>query len=195
MQTQDNNPRSTCPYTGDPEHDQQVFDTAVNKGLKIVLPIVAGLAILGAVLMSAVALNQSGQRAVAMSPTSMPMAAARVQPAAPAVAPAAAKTISLMVGPEWKLGPDGKKHDAFSKADFTVKVGQALLLKITNKDDVPHGINSPAAGVSIAAQPGTHTYTLLVKTAGKFQWFCPLPCDSFSMSHDGYMMGYITASA
>jgi hypothetical protein len=39
-----------------------------------------------------------------------------------------------------------------------------------------------------------HTYTLLVRKAGRFQWLCMMPCDPYSMAHDGYMRGYITAS-
>ena len=79
-----------------------------------------------------------------------------------------------------------------------MKVGQSETLKIDNTDDVPHSISSPTAGVSIIAQPGVHTYTLLVNKAGKFLWYCMLPCDGdangWAMQHPGYMSGYITAA-
>ena len=36
------------------------------------------------------------------------------------------KTISFKVIPASKIGPDGIKHDAFTKTEFAVKVGQKL---------------------------------------------------------------------
>jgi len=109
-----------------------------------------------------------------------------------------AKTVSLEVVGGSKLGPDGKKHDAFTKTNFAVKVGQPLKLRIDNTDDVPHSITAPVPGVNITVQPGTHTYTLVVNQAGHFLWFCIIPCDSdangWAMQHAGFMSGYITAS-
>jgi plastocyanin len=119
-------------------------------------------------------------------------------PSTAAAAPVAAKTLDVTVAGGVKKGPDGKMHDAFSTTDFKVHVGQPLKLRITNKDDAPHSITSPQAGVNIIAAPGTHTYTLVVKQAGTFHWSCVLPCDSdangWAMMHDGYMAGTITAS-
>ncbi len=80
--------------------------------------------------------------------------------------------------PAYKLGPDGKKHDAFSKTEFAVKVGQPLKLRIDNTDNAPHSITSPVAGVNITIQPGVHTYTLVVSKAGRYEWYCMIPCDS-----------------
>jgi membrane fusion protein, multidrug efflux system len=102
--------------------------------------------------------------------------------------------VYLSVSPGIKPGADGKLHDAWSQTDFAVHVGQQVKLVINNTDTVPHSISSPAAGVNIVAKPGTHTYTLVVNKAGKFQWFCGYPCDPYSMSHDGYMHGTIVAS-
>jgi heme/copper-type cytochrome/quinol oxidase subunit 2 len=59
---------------------------------------------------------------------------------------------------------------------------------------VPHSITAPAAGVNIVVMPGVHTYTLVVKRAGTFLWFCTFQCDEWAMQHPGYMSGYITAS-
>jgi hypothetical protein len=47
--------------------------------------------------------------------------------------------------------------------------------------------------VNIVVRPGTHTYTLLVRKSGVFQWYCNYPCDPYSMMHDGYMRGTITS--
>lgn len=102
--------------------------------------------------------------------------------------------VYLSVTPGIKPGPDGKLHDAFSVTNFQVHVGQPVKLVINNTDNVPHSINAPAAGVDIVAKPGTHTYTLLVRRSGRFEWSCMMPCDPYSMTHVGYMRGYITAS-
>jgi hypothetical protein len=102
-------------------------------------------------------------------------------------------TIYLSVSPGVKPGPDGKLHDAFSVTNFTVRVGQPVKLVIDNTDTVPHSINAMGAGVNIVARPGVHSYTMIVHKQGKFLWMCMYPCDPFSMSHIGYMRGYITA--
>jgi hypothetical protein len=102
--------------------------------------------------------------------------------------------VYLTVSPGVKPGPDGKLHDAFSVTNFDVHAGHAVKLVINNTDSVPHSIDSPTAGVNILALPGTHTYTLLVQKTGRFLWYCTQPCDPYSMSHVGYMRGYITSS-
>jgi plastocyanin len=169
---------------------QQEFDEAVTGKRKVVLEALAGLGIVAALMMSMVALVNSGQRTELGA-----------QPAAASISEAslaAAKMVDLSVIPEYKLGPDGKKHDAFTKTEFAVKVGQPLKLRIDNTDTQPHSITAPEANVSITTMPGTHTYTLIVTKPGKYQWFCVYPCDSggngWAMKHPGYMSGYITAT-
>jgi heme/copper-type cytochrome/quinol oxidase subunit 2 len=102
--------------------------------------------------------------------------------------------VDLTVSAGLKPGPDGKLHDAFSVTNFYTHVGQPVKLIINNTDTVAHSIMAPGAGVNIIVRPGTHTYTLLIRKAGRFQWMCMMPCDPYSMSHDGYMRGYIIAS-
>lgn len=104
------------------------------------------------------------------------------------------RQISLYVAPGWKPGPGGERHDAFSKTNFNVKVGQTLRMTIDNRDTAVHSITSTEAGVNIVVTPGVHTYTLLVHQAGHFRWVCAYECDPFSMAHIGYMQGYITAT-
>lgn len=108
-------------------------------------------------------------------------------------APAVLPVVYLTVSPGVKPGPDGKLHDAFSVTDFTVHVGRPMRLVINNTDTSPHSINAPDAGVNIVVRPGMHTYTLLVRRTGRFEWYCMMPCDPFSMAHVGYMRGFITA--
>jgi plastocyanin len=109
-------------------------------------------------------------------------------------APAVQPTVYLTVSPGVKPGTDGKLHDAYSVTDFYAHAGQPVKLVINNTDDVAHSIVAPNAGVKIMVKPGTHTYTLLVRKAGRFQWFCMMPCDPYSMAHNGYMRGFITVS-
>ncbi len=182
--------------TDQERQDQQRFDDAVAKKGKIVLQTLAGLGILAAVLMSMVALNNSSEKheaTVSAKPASAAAAATPAAQTAPASAPAT-KTVSLKVIPEYKKGPEGKLHDAFTVTEFAVKVGQPLKLQIDNTDTAPHSITAPMVGVNIIVQPGVHTYTLTVNKAGKFQWNCMLPCDDWAMQNTGFMGGYITAT-
>lgn len=184
-------------------NDQQKFDEAVVRKGKAVLQVLAGAGIVAALLMAMVALIQSGEKHEA---TPVRAASSQTTPAAPntaasqaaSIPTAAVKTVALKIVGSIKKGPDAKMHDAFTVTDFNVKVGQAETLKIDNTDDVPHSISSPTAGVNIIAQPGVHTYKLIVSKAGKFLWYCMLPCDGdangWAMQHPGYMSGYITAA-
>jgi len=178
--------------------DQERFDEAVDRKGKLILQSLAGAGIVAALLMSMVALVRSGdhheasammgQRAVAQAPSG----------SAAAGQPKAAAAISVKIVGAAKMGPDHKKHDIFTKTNYAVKVGHPMRITIDNTDDVPHSITAPAASVNIIAQPGVHTYTMLVTRAGKFQWYCMIPCDGdaggWAMQHAGYMSGYITAT-
>lgn len=170
--------------------DQEQFDATVDRDSKIVLQILAGVAIFAALAMSTVALVLSGGKG---STTTVSQAAVAAAPA-PVVSP----TISLSVAGGNKRGPDGKLHDSFSKTNFAVKVGQPTQLRIDNKDEGTHSITSPQTGVAIVVLPGVHTYTITATTAGRFEWKCIIPCDTeakgWAMTHPGYMAGYITAT-
>jgi hypothetical protein len=147
----------------------------------------AGAGIAAAVLMSMVALVHSSERQEAR-------AASQVAAERAAAEPPVATQVSLSVVPEYKRGPEGEKHDAFTVTEFTVRVGHPQKLRIDNTDTVPHSITAPAAGVNIVVMPGVHTYALVVKRTGTFLWFCTFVCDEWAMQHPGYMSGYITAS-
>jgi hypothetical protein len=154
---------------------------------KFGLKALAGVGILAAVLLSMVALVQSSERDEAR-------AASQIAAEQAAALPPVAKLVVLKIIPEGKLGPEGEKHDAFTTTEFNVRVGQPQQLRIDNTDTVPHSITSPGAGVNIVLMPGTHTYTLLVRHAGVFLWFCAFRCDEWAMQHPGYMSGYINVS-
>jgi len=178
-------------------HDQEEFDSSVNRTLPRVIEVVAGVAVFAALVMSAVALSQSSEHntVTITSGLATPTSSASEVSAGSKAAPEA---VSLKVIPEGRVGPDGKKHDYYTKTEFNVKVGQKLLLKIDNTDEGEHSITSPEIGVDIIVKPGIHTYQIVVKEKGRFSWFCVIPCDSnangWSMQHVGYMRGYITAS-
>ncbi len=185
-------PRPRSPADPAPLSDQEKFDAIVDRDSRVVLAILAAVAIVAALAMSTVALVlSSGSKSTTVETRTVTAAAANPTTTA-------ATLIRLSVEGGSKRGPDGKLHDAFSKTNFNVKVGQAVRLQIDNKDNAPHSITSAEAGVSVIALPGIHTYTMLVKAAGRFEWVCILPCDSeaagWAMTHPGYMAGYITAS-
>lgn len=172
--------------------EQAQFDAAVNRDGRIVLQVLGGVAILAALVMSIIALLVStGKNTTSVA---MPMQA----PAAAVPSAAHSPLIRLSVAGENKEGSDGKMHDSFSKTNFVVRVGKPTRLRITNTDTSKHSITAAATGVSITVLPGTHTYTMVATTAGRFEWVCVIPCDGpahgWAMTHPGYMAGFITAT-
>jgi plastocyanin len=175
-----------------PLTDQEQFDAVVNRDSRIVMQILAGVAVLAALVMSTVALVLASAKSTTNAPAVAATAAAVVAPV-PSGAP-----LNVTITGSNKLGSDGKMHDSFSKTNFAVKVGQPITLRVNNTDSSPHSITSAEAGVSIILLPGVHNYTFTVQKAGHFSWLCILTCDSgaagWAMTHPGYMAGYITAT-
>lgn len=117
----------------------------------------------------------------------------------------AAKRLTLVVKTDeqhGRKGPDGKWHDAFLPADFSVKAGQRVTVTVYNHDDAGHTFTAPGLGVNatIPAATGkkagkvTFTFTAPAK-AGSYEWICAMPCDPWAMAHDGYMKGHVTVTA
>jgi plastocyanin len=175
-----------------PLTDQEQFDAVVNRDSRIVMQVLAGVAVLAALVMSTVALVLASAKSSANAPAVATTAAAVVAPV-PSGAP-----LNVTITGSNKLGSDGKMHDSFSKTNFAVKVGQPITLRVNNTDSSPHSITSAEAGVSVILLPGVHNYTFTVQKAGHFSWLCILTCDSgaagWAMTHPGYMAGYITAT-
>lgn len=102
-----------------------------------------------------------------------------------------------------RRGPDGKWHDAFLPADFTVHAGDKVTVTVENYDGGPHtftsasmGVNAMIPGGGSLSSPREMTFTFTApKRAGRYQWWCAVPCDPWAMAHDGYMRGYVTVSA
>lgn len=135
------------------------------------------------------------------------LALAACGPLAAAGAPGAseAQKVSLTVVGSLKLGPDGKLHDAFSPADFTVTQGRPVDVTVYNYDDAPHSMTAPdlqlnptIAPSATKGVPAVTTYRFTPTKAGKFPWSCDLPCDGdangWAMANPGYMSGYITVT-
>jgi membrane fusion protein, multidrug efflux system len=179
-------------------HDQEEFDDTVAKSGKLVLQGLVGAAIVAALLMSIVALNQSSERSTVTVTNGVAASPAVAGSSTSAATTTPTRVISLKIVAGGKLGPDGHKHDTFTKTEFATKVGQTLDLKIDNTDEGEHSITSPQIGVNIVVKPGIHTYQIVVKEKGRFTWFCVIPCDDetngWAMQHAGYMSGFITAT-
>jgi plastocyanin len=156
-----------------------------------------------AIIVSLVALSTSSSGAVAQAaPVS-----ARNGPLSAASAPVAKpKSIRLLVKADdekARRGPDGKWHDAFLPADFSVQPGDRVTVTVVNYDGGPHTFTSPSMGVNAIIPGGgslsapremTFTFTAPQKS-GRYQWWCAVPCDPWAMSHDGYMRGVVTVRA
>ncbi|MGZ4184366.1 MAG: cupredoxin domain-containing protein, partial [Solirubrobacteraceae bacterium] len=152
----------------------------------------------------ALAASKSGSNASALSTgnSSASTAGALGATAAPIAAP---QTINVAVKADdehGRLGPDGKWHDAFLPADFKVRPGAKVTVTVANYDGGAHTFTSPSLGVNATLPAGsmkhphqtTFTFTA-PKKAGRYAWWCAIPCDPWAMAHNGYMRGYVTVAA
>lgn len=98
---------------------------------------------------------------------------------------------------------DGKLHDSFAPADFTVQEGIPVQVIVENFDTGQHSLTSPGLGLNQVMQgakkegvPTTTTFTFTPVKDGSFHWMCVIPCDGngWAMTHDGYMMGNISVT-
>jgi plastocyanin len=110
--------------------------------------------------------------------------------------------VDLTVLPSAHLGSDGKKHDTFSPANFTVVEGVPVKLNVYNYDGGTHTVSNSDLGLNLQVQgstkkgvPAISTVTFTPTKAGDFTWKCLDKCDggmeSYSMTNQGYMMGTI----
>jgi heme/copper-type cytochrome/quinol oxidase subunit 2 len=108
--------------------------------------------------------------------------------------------VSMVVNPGYKLGSDGKLHDAFTATDLTVKAGQPVELTVYNFDGGDHTVTNKDLGLNLNVTPSKTNGTPSVSTiqftptkTGKFVWNCADKCDGgngqWAMAQPGYMMG------
>lgn len=132
---------------------------------------------------------------------------------AQAPAPPAPVTLHYQIKPDGKPGPDGKLHDSFFALDpTTVKVGQKVTIEVVNYDGGQHSMTFNDLGLNwiipgkdkASGTPGSFSTTLTLTRAGRFRWYCAIPCDGGSgrwamgvsaagMGQDDFMAGYLNA--
>lgn len=155
-----------------------------------------------ALIVSVVALSSSSPGASAQAATVAVPAAAASAPAAPVSKPEAVKLLVKTDTEHGRRGPDGKWHDAFLPGDFTVHAGDKVTVTVENYDSSPHTFTAPAMGLNAiipgggsVSSPHETTFTFTApKTAGRYQWWCSIPCDPWAMAHNGYMRGFVTVA-
>jgi plastocyanin len=164
---------------------------------------VIGLLSIMATIISIVALSSTSSTPGASGTSSVAAAGSAPSQAAPVLKPQFL-TIAVKADDEHgRRGPDGKWHDAFLPADFTVRAGHSVTITVNNYDGGPHSFTSPAMGVNETipgggsiGSPHTVKFTFKAPTKpGKYAWWCAVPCDPWAMAHNGYMRGYVTVKA
>ncbi len=156
-----------------------------------------------AIILSLVALSSGNSGTNAQAAVVSAGNAAAIAKPAPVVKSEAVRLVVKADDEHAKLGPDGKWHDAFLPADFTIHPGDRVTVTVVNYDGGPHTFTSPSLGVNETipgggsiSSPHEVTFTFTApKTPGKYQWWCAAPCDPWAMSHNGYMRGFVTVAA
>jgi membrane fusion protein, multidrug efflux system len=117
------------------------------------------------------------------------------------VPPASIKLVIKSDEEHAKKGPEGQWHDAYLPANFSVDPGQKVNVTVYNYDEGTHSFTSTSLGVNEVISGGSETkphkatfsFTAPTK-AGKYEWWCALPCDPWAMEHKGFMRGEVTVS-
>ncbi|MFN8217702.1 MAG: cupredoxin domain-containing protein [Solirubrobacterales bacterium] len=133
-----------------------------------------------------------------------PRAAAATPSRAAGASTGAAEDVKLTIKSDEqhaRKGPEGSWHDAYLPADFSVKAGSTVHVTVANYDEAEHSFTSPELGTETmiaagsAGKPATTTFVFKAPSKpGRYLWFCTMPCDSWAMSHAGFMRGYVTVT-
>jgi len=141
---------------------------------------------------------------VLVSAATVAAIAASLMGAAAAAPAGAVQHVTLMIKADTqhaKKGPDGKWHDAYLPAAFSVKAGKKVVGTIRNLDPAPHTFTSPKLGLNVlvkaawAGHPAVTTFTFRAPKVGTYTWTCLANCDPWAMTHFGFMKGRIVVSA
>lgn len=167
-----------------------------------------GLLSIMATIVAVVALARPGTPTVQAAPASS-AAVASSNPTSGTTAGAKSEAVKLVIKSDsehGRLGPDGKWHDAFLPANFTVHAGDRVTVTVYNYDTGQHSFTSSSlsatalinqtipAGSPTAPSKTTFTFTAPDQT-GQYAWWCAVPCDPWAMAHVGYMRGNVTVAA
>jgi plastocyanin len=100
-----------------------------------------------------------------------------------------------------KKGADGKWHDAYLPAKFTIHSGQTVVVTIHNYDDAYHTFTAKRLGLNVvvrggsATKPSVTTFTFRAGKPGTYLWHCLANCDGWAMDRVGFMAGRVTVVA
>lgn len=169
---------------------------------------VTGLLSIMATIVAVVALANPGTQTVQVAPASS-AAVASAKPTSSTAAVAKSEAVKLVIKTDaehGRLGPDGKWHDAFLPANFTVHAGDRVKVTVYNYDTGQHSFTSSSLSATAlinqtipAGSPTAPSKTTFTFTApdqpGQYAWWCALPCDPWAMAHVGYMRGNVTVAA
>jgi plastocyanin len=166
----------------------------------------AAVGLTGLLSVMSVIIALSAQAATNPTSTTMMGQLTPTASATPAGKPETVKLIVKSGGEHAKLGSDGKYHDAFLPGNLAVHAGDAVTVTVYNYDPMPHSFTSSSLSSTQlinemipAGSAGAPTKTTFTFTApsnpGKYAWWCAIPCDPFSMTHVGFMRGYVTVAA
>lgn len=165
-----------------------------DRGFSLFISTLALVISMAALLAVAFKLNDNNTQASTTVTGSMPMMSAH----------AAVEDVKIVVKSDeehGKMGSDGNWHDAFLPADFSVKPGSVVRVTVYNYDEGEHSFTSPELGTNVTIAAGSEakaavtTFTFRApQKAGRFEWFCALPCDPWAMSHNGFMRGYVSVA-
>lgn len=172
-----------------------------DRGFALFVATLALLISMAAILAVAFKLNDTGTSGTVGS-ASMPMtSSAYTGTAAEDVNPENVKMVVKSDEEHGKMGSDGNWHDAFLPADLSVRAGSMVRVTVYNYDDMEHSFTAPGLGTNATiaagseAKPAKTTFTFRApQKAGRYEWFCALPCDPWAMSHDGFMRGYVSVT-
>jgi plastocyanin len=178
-----------------------------DRGFALFVSTLALVMSMGALLAVAFKMNDSGTQSGAATPMATGMAGHMAgggasTPAAAAETPVEDVKILVKSDEEQgKLGPEGAWHDAFLPADFSVKAGSVVRVTVYNYDEGEHTFTAPGLEANVVISAGTEskpsktTFTFRAPPkAGRYEWFCALPCDPWAMHESGYMRGYVTVT-
>jgi len=100
-----------------------------------------------------------------------------------------------------RKGPDGKWHDAYLPAAFSISSGDKVVVTIRNYDAAPHTFTARKLHLNVviksgsATHPSVTTFAFRAPKTGTYTWQCLGNCDPWAMHHLGFMKGRITVTA